>query len=205
MAVKLTKNEQKKQKDALKQFQRYLPTLQLKKSQLQIVIRQIQTEIIEYKEKQKNLIASFNSWIEVFGEHTSFTPDKNLGNLIKIDKIVRKQGNIAGVKIPVFEDLTFENIPYSLFDYPLWVDQGLKVLKDCARYDAIVMTLEEQIRLISHELKVTSQRVNLFEKVKIPQTKENIRVIGIYIGDQQTAAVVRGKISKKKLVKGEAS
>ena len=205
MAVKLTKNEQKKQKDALKQFQRYLPTLQLKKSQLQSVIRQIQNEIIEYKEKQKDLIASFNSWIDVFGEHTSFTPDKNLVNLIKIDQIVKKQGNIAGVKIPVFEELTFIDVPYSLFDYPLWVDQGIKVLKDCARYDAIILTLEEQIRLVTHELKVTSQRVNLFEKVKIPQTKENIRVIGIYIGDQQTAAVVRGKISKNKIVKGAAS
>ena len=205
MAVKLTKNEQKKQKDALKQFQRYLPTLQLKKSQLQSVIRQIQNEIIEYKEKQKDLIASFNSWIDVFGEHTSFTPDKNLVNLIKIDQIVKKQGNIAGVKIPVFEELTFIDVPYSLFDYPLWVDQGIKVLKDCAKYDAIILTLEEQIRLVTHELKVTSQRVNLFEKVKIPQTKENIRVIGIYIGDQQTAAVVRGKISKNKIVKGAAS
>ena len=38
MAIKLTKNEQKLQKDRLKQYQRYLPTLQLKKQQLQAVI-----------------------------------------------------------------------------------------------------------------------------------------------------------------------
>ena len=35
MAIKLTKNEEKVQKDRLKQYQRYLPTLQLKKQQLQ--------------------------------------------------------------------------------------------------------------------------------------------------------------------------
>ena len=35
MAIKLTKNEQKVQKDRLKQYQRYLPTLQLKKQQEQ--------------------------------------------------------------------------------------------------------------------------------------------------------------------------
>ena len=40
MAVKLTKNELKVQKDRLKQFQRYLPTLQLKKQQLQAVVMQ---------------------------------------------------------------------------------------------------------------------------------------------------------------------
>ena len=59
---------------------------------------------------------------------------------------------------------------------------------------------ENRNTLLENELRATSQRVNLFEKVKIPEAKENIRVIGVFLGDQQTAAVVRGKISKKKLV-----
>jgi vacuolar-type H+-ATPase subunit D/Vma8 len=59
--------------------------------------------------------------------------------------------------------------------------------------------LEEQVRLLSQELRTTSQRVNLFEKVKIPETKANIKKIGIFLGDEQVAAVVRSKISKKKL------
>ncbi len=63
-----------------------------------------------------------------------------------------------------------------------------------------IATLEKQVELLGRELRVTSQRVNLFEKVKIPDTKNNIRKIQIYLGDQQTAAVVRGKISKRKLV-----
>ena len=45
MAVKLTKNELKVQKDRLKQFQRYLPTLQLKKQQLQSVVMQITAQL----------------------------------------------------------------------------------------------------------------------------------------------------------------
>ena len=70
---------------------------------------------------------------------------------------------------------------------------------------AEVAVLQEQARLIREELTITTQRVNLFEKVKIPETKENIRVIRIYMGDQQTAAVVRGKISKKTIVEKQAS
>jgi V/A-type H+-transporting ATPase subunit D len=66
---------------------------------------------------------------------------------------------------------------------------------------AEMKVLEEQIELLREELRVTSQRVNLFEKVKIPEAKHNIRVIQIFLGDQQTAAVVRGKISKNKIVK----
>ena len=205
MAVKLTKNEQKKQKDALKQYNRYLPTLQLKKQQLQTGIRQIESEIEEYKVQQKALIASLQNWIAVFGEHSSFDSLHSLDNLVKIDTIVKGQGNIAGVEIPVFRELTFQDISYSLFEYPLWVDSGIDALKKCSEYDARIRTLQEQIDLLGRELRTTSQRVNLFEKVKIPEAKENIRRIGIYLGDQQTSAVVRGKIAKKKLVREDPS
>ena len=64
---------------------------------------------------------------------------------------------------------------------------------------ALFSLLSRQVELLQKELLSTAQRVNLFEKVKIPEAKENIRVIGIYLGDQQTSAVVRGKIAKKKL------
>jgi len=49
------------------------------------------------------------------------------------------------------------------------------------------------------ELSVTTQRVNLFEKVKIPEAQENIRLIKIYIGDQLSNAVGRSKIAKRKI------
>ncbi|MGE4454703.1 MAG: V-type ATP synthase subunit D [Sphaerochaeta sp.] len=202
MAVKLTKNEQKLQKDRLKQYQRYLPTLQLKKQQLQMVIRQIEAEVVSLKKKQEALVQDMQTWIAVYHENTAFRSDLQIENLIKIDKVVRTKGNIAGVTIPVFKELTFVPISYNLADYPLWVDKGLESLRDLARYDALIATLEQQVRLLERELRTTSQRVNLFEKVKIPEAKENIRRIAIYLGDQQTAAVVRGKIAKKKLVQG---
>ena len=204
MAVKLTKNEQKKQKDQLKQYQRYLPTLQLKKQQLQMVIRQIEVQLAEYKAKQEALVGSVQSWISVFGENSSFCEERRLDSLVRPERVVKRQGNIAGVNIPIFEDLTFKDIEYDVEDYPLWVDKAVVLLQESARISALMRTLEIQVELLGKELRTTSQRVNLFEKVKIPETKENIRKIGIYIGDQQTAAVVRGKIAKKKLAaKGE--
>ncbi len=201
MSVKLTKNEQKKQKDALKQFQRYLPTLQLKQQQLQAVIRESEQEIARMKEEQARAKASLSGWIAVYGENASFPHEKSIGNLVKVDRIEKDRGNIAGVEVPVFRELLFKPIEYDLRYYPLWVDKAIVALRDIAKYDALVRTLEERIELLTAELRTTTQRVNLFEKVKIPEAKENIRVIGIYLQDQQTAAVVRGKISKKKLVK----
>ncbi len=199
--IKLTKNEQKKQKDSLKQFQRYLPTLQLKKQQLQVVIRQSEREIEEIKEEQKKHVSSIESWIAVYGGNRELSPARSIGNLVSIKEISITKGNVAGVTVPVFNSLEFDDIEYDLREYPLWVDSALVTLRDNARYDAIIAVLEERIRILSRELRTTTQRVNLFEKVKIPEAKENIRVIGIYLQDQQTSAVVRGKIAKKKMVR----
>ena len=199
--LKLTKNEQKKQKDSLKQYCRYLPTLQLKKQQLQVFIRQCEREIEEVREEQNKAKAQIDSWIAVYGENSQFSSAHSIGNLISIKEINITRGNVAGVNVPVFNSLEFNDISYDLRSYPLWVDSALFALRDIAKYDAIVSVLEERIRVLDKELRTTTQRVNLFEKVKIPQTKENIRVIGIYLQDQQTSAVVRGKIAKKKMVR----
>lgn len=199
MAIKLTKNEQKVQKDHLKQYQRYLPTLQLKKQQLQSVIMQIKNELAQKEVEREQMIGDLDDWVAVFAENSLFEDDKKLDDLVQPDTVIVKTENIAGVKLPAFEELTFKDIEYNVEDYPLWVDTAIVKLREIARLDALVSTLRKQVGLLDKELRSTSQRVNLFEKVKIPESKENIRVIGVYLGDQQTAAVVRGKISKKKL------
>ena len=200
MAIKLTKNELKKQKDNLKQFQRYLPTLQLKKQQLQSVIMRIRNELEEKETERIQMVGDLDEWIDVFAENEIFDEELKLDKLVEPDRVITKDDNIAGVKIPTFEELTFKDINYDVDEYPLWVDTAVIKLREIARLDALVATLRKQTELLEAELRTTSQRVNLFEKVKIPEAKENIRVIQVYIGDQQTAAVVRGKISKKILL-----
>lgn len=199
--VRLTKNELKKQKDELKRFKRYLPTLQLKKQQLQMVIRKVEKEARDLKREQQKLQETLEDWIAVFGENSVFSDEQGLKDLVIVKEVIRETGNIAGVAIPVFSDITFEHVHYDLLSYPIWVDRAVEVLKELAGYDARIRTLEEQIRLLQIELRTTSQRVNLFEKVKIPEAQKHIRMIQIYLGDQQTAEVVRGKISKNKIVK----
>ncbi|NCN04616.1 MAG: V-type ATP synthase subunit D [Spirochaetales bacterium] len=191
--VKLTKNEIKKQKDALKRYKRYLPTLLLKKQQLQMVLRQIEVQRKVLQDQRDELYENIKAWIQVFGEEV------DVESLIEIEIILTETGNIAGIDIPIFKDLSYKDADYDLFVYPLWVDRGVDGLKGVLRFDAELFILDKQYDLISQELRTTSQRVNLFEKVKIPETKENIRRIQIYLGDQQTAAVVRGKISKGKI------
>lgn len=204
MAIKLTKNEQKVQKDKLKQYQRYLPTLQLKKQQLQSVISQVTVELRQKEEERLRMIGDLEDWVAVFAENQLFEEEKRLNHLVRPDQVLCTEVNIAGVRVPSFQELTFQEIDYQMEDYPLWVDTAVIKLREIARLEALASTLRRQRDLLDRELRSTSQRVNLFEKVKIPEARENIRIIGVYLGDQQTAAVVRGKISKKKLAGVEA-
>lgn len=197
-AVKLTKNDLKKQKDQLRQFQRYLPTLQLKKQQLQTVIMRSVAELEKWEKELFAMVDGLDDWVAVFAENLAFAEEKKIEKLVIPDKVVCVRKNIAGVSVPVFKELTFQEIVYDVADYPLWVDEALIRLREISRGNALLKTLRKQVELLNRELRLTSQRVNLFEKVKIPEAKENIRKIEIYLGDQQTSAVVRGKIAKKK-------
>ena len=108
-------------------------------------------------------------------------------------------GNIAGVAIPIYEGADFSRGDYELYETPLWVDIAANHIERAISLDLEVEVLNEQIRLLEAEMKATSQRVNLFEKVKIPETLANIKKISIYMADQQVSAVVRSKISKRKI------
>ena len=192
--IKLTKNEQKAQKDALKMYQRYLPTLTLKKQQLQSEIRIIEQKANEVRAQRAALEKEFQVWISVFGEQDAFTPD-----MVTVRNIRKGVGNIAGVAIPVYEGADFGRGDYDLYSTPLWIDLAADRMEKSLSLDLEASVLDEQVRLLSQELRTTSQRVNLFEKVKIPEAKANIKKISVYLGDQQVSAVVISKVSKKKI------
>ena len=192
--IKLTKNEQKAQKDSLKMYQRYLPTLTLKKQQLQTEIRTIDAKAKAVREQRVQLEKEFKVWISVFGEENAFTPD-----MVTVRNIKKGIGNIAGVNIPVYEGAEFSRGDYDLYATPLWIDLAADRMEKALSLDLEASVLDEQVRLLSRELRTTTQRVNLFEKVKIPEAKQNIKKISVYLGDQQVSAVVRSKISKKKI------
>jgi len=189
--IRLTKNELKKQKDSLKMYKRYLPTLMLKKQQLQSEIWQADLRLQELHMAKENLDESFKTWIGVFGETGFFTKD-----ILKITSIRTGHGNVAGVEIPIFKGADFEVASYDLVRTPLWLDLAVESMEQSLLLELEAEIVEEQRKRLDKELRTTTQRVNLFEKIKIPETRGNIKKIQVYLGDQQTASVVRGKIAK---------
>ena len=194
--IKLTKSELKTQRDALKQFTRYLPTLQLKKQQLQMEMRSCDERLRANEKAEKEMRRHLTSWMSLFGTEGCV---EQITGCITLEGIDTERSNIAGVDVPVFKDARFFIEEYNLFSTELWIDDAIDAVKKVIAIKAEHAVIEEQRRLIERELRTTTQRVNLFEKVKIPECKENIRTIQIYLGDQQTAAVGRSKIAKRKM------
>lgn len=190
--IKLTKTELKAQNDALKRFQRFLPMLQLKKQQLQAEIAAIGARIDAVAEKEAAAHAQSEPWRALF----SCGEPEALAKLVTLRQVLTDTSNIAGVTIPVFKGIETEFSDLDLFATPAWFDDAAALVKSVLALKAERAVLERQRQLVLEELNTTSQRVNLFEKVKIPECKENIRVIKIAIGDAQTASVTRGKIAK---------
>jgi V/A-type H+-transporting ATPase subunit D len=193
MKIKLTQGEIKRQRDALRQYERYLPTLQLKKQQLQLEILHQQSALKERKNFLSEKGKSAENWLGLLIE----APE--IKQWLIPEKIITAKKNIAGVDVPVFKRVDFEPVEDDLFLTPLWVDAGLETLRDMVSLLEEIRVIEKGISILRHELRITTQRVNLFEKVKIPEAKEAIRLIKIYIGDQMTNAVCRSKIAKNKI------
>ena len=191
--IKHTKNELKAQREALARYERFLPTLELKKSQLVTEIRHLSLAIEQVEEEIRKVTEQVFAWVDVMAEEV------DLKAWLKIKEIHTDEGNIAGIEIRIFRQVEFEDVPYDFFTTPLWVDRALSILKEQIARRIKIKILQEQIEVLHQELRVTIQRINLFEKVKIPETRENIRIIQIFLGDAQTAEVVRGKIAKSKI------
>lgn len=197
--IKLTKGELKHQRDSLAQFKHYLPTLQLKKQQLQMKINEAKKLYQEQVQALRLNEEQIKKWSKLLGDPLLSNANLDLAALLKPTDVKTSKTNIAGATVPIFEEVVFPAIEYDFYLAPLWIFKGIEILRAYVSLNIECTILEEQIRLLGHELRVTTQRVNLFEKVKIPECQDNIRQIRIYLGDQQANAVGIGKVAKKKI------
>ena len=165
--------------------------LQLKKQQLQSEIAGITAKAEEVTARERAARAALAGWVGLVA-----TDESLLAGLVSVKSVKTGVSNIAGVAIPTFESIDVDVKQVDPWSTPAWVDDAVKATTDILSLQCERAVFEEQRRLVTIELQTTSQRVNLFEKVKIPQCKEAIRVIKIALGDEQTAAVTRGKIAK---------
>ena len=197
--LKLTKNELRDQQQRLSLFQKYLPTLQLKKAMLQFEVNQAAIEIAAKKEQ---LAGAF----ETVNQFSPLLLDKSSGDALEYAQIVhvtKHYENIAGTEVPVFDSIVFREADYFLFDTPVWMDQAVALTREFIIAREKVKIAEDKKKVLELSLREVSIRVNLFEKVLIPRAQENIKKIRIFLGDQQLSSVAQAKVAKAKIGRKE--
>jgi V/A-type H+-transporting ATPase subunit D len=188
----LTRLELKQQREALARYERFLPALQRRQQQLQIAVQQAGVQLA--REAAELKIAR-----ERFARHASVLGDVagvNVRGAAEPAQVNVRTVNVAGVRVPEFVDVTFDDPVYSLFGTAAWVEVVLASLREQNRRAARVSVLEQRRSILRRELARVIQRVNLFEKVKIPEAQAAIHKIRVHLGDEMAAAVGLAKMAK---------
>jgi V/A-type H+-transporting ATPase subunit D len=191
--LSLTKMQLSREKAALSMYRRYLPSLDLKRKQLTAERNKAEQRIAQ-------IDAGIARRIDGIGEEIPMLANAeiDLAKLVTLKSARIGEINVVGQRLPTLEDIEVEIAPYGFLARPFWVDVVAARLKEVLRLRIEQRVTRRQVELLEAAVRRVTQRVNLFDKVLIPDAKANIRRIDIALGDLERAAVVNSKISKRK-------
>jgi len=191
--ILLNKSFLQKQRNQLSLYKKLLPSLELKRSQLMMELNKNRQLLVQS-------IQNYQTFIRQAGQEIPMLANQKIDHagLIKIDTVEIVSENIVGVKLPLLKEILFTKVDYPILGKPAWSEMFITRYKKGIKLNLEVSIVEKRIGLLEKVLKKTTQRVNLFEKVLIPETKEQIKMIQIALDDIQRASVVRSKIAKSK-------
>ena len=191
--VAINKSSLAHQRNQLRLFQRFLPSLDLKRQQLLTEQKKAQQQLALAETEIEELTRSLAGLMEPLGAY-----EIDLFGLVTIDSVVIEEENVVGARLPVAREVRFKTAPYSMLAKPFWVDFLIEYLQRMCTMRVHLQVRCERVARLNQQVRRITQRVNLFEKVLIPRAAESIKRIQIGLGEQERSAVVRSKIAKKK-------
>ena len=174
----------------LKMRQRTLPTLQSKETALRIEVKKAKKELDDLNQEVERRIRDYDQMIALWGEFDT--------SLIHVDDVRMSVRKIAGVRVPVLDEVVYSTKEFSLFSSPKWFADGFEQLKAIADVGIRQEFVQRKVELLEYASKKTTQKVNLFEKVQIPGYQDAIRKIKRFMEDEENLSK-----SSQKIVKGK--
>lgn len=196
----LNKGALQRESRRLRVYRRLLPVLDLKKRQL---IAEHRAAVGELQRKREAIRQAQSRVAETLPMLANRRVD--LQGLVRVVATQIGEGQRLGVRIPTLEAVETRRAEYGLLVRPHWVDSAATAVEATVRLRLEVRVQAEVARRLSAAATKVTQRVNLFEKVLIPQAEARIRRIRIHLADAERAAVVRAKIAKRKQAEGMRS
>lgn len=189
----LSKSTYLKEAKKLENYQRFLPSLDLKRKQLVIEKKRQQDLLLELEGQLQSAMESASHGLPMLANE-----ELEFNNLVKIDSVKVVDENLMGIHLPKLEELTLTRQTYGYLVRPHWVDILISNLYEAVRLSIQVDIHRQRVEKLTYAVRKATQRVNLLDKILIPDTRSNMRKIEIFLSDNERAAVVRSKISKRK-------
>ena len=172
----------------LKMRQKALPTIKSKESALRSEVKRAKDSAAEYRKRLDALVAEYDYMVALWGEF-----DCTLLSVADVDLTTQK---IAGVRIPVLNEVKFECKPFDLFSSPAWYSDGVELLRKIATLGIEFEVYNRKTALLDYARRKTTQKVNLYEKVQIPGYEDAIREIKRFMEDEENLSKSAQKIVK---------
>ena len=191
--ILMNKNTLAALKIELREYNIALPVFEMKEQQLKELIQSITERISRLKATIEGTNEEIKPWVGVFVENV-----EDLNKALKIKEVITNIREVAGVPIEEFEDIKFQETSIDTFYTPFWVDAAIELIKDQKTNLKILELEQHNMVLVQEELAEARRMKNALKEVFIPETKENIRKIEIYLGDVERLAIGCAKLVKKK-------
>lgn len=190
--IKLNKVSLREQKNKRAMYLRFLPALEARKQQFLLRLAKARQEIQRQEAAFRDLLADMAAWSSLYRDILDV-----LGYFAEIREVRFVTRNVAGLQVPEFQDVVFAEPSYSLFAAPYSFEVLVDKAREAIRRREELALLREQERILFEGFRKTSQRINLYEQRLIPECREAIRKITVYLQDQQAASVGVAKVAKR--------
>jgi V/A-type H+/Na+-transporting ATPase subunit D len=189
--IKLNKVSLREQKQKRAMYERFLPALEARKQQFLTELAIVRKEIREQEAVLNERIQEISSWSPLYRDVERILPF-----FVSVREVKLVWRNVAGLRVPEFQAVIFDEPLYSLFATPYSFDEVIRKTREAISLREKMRVLKEQEHMVSEGFRKTSQRINLYEQKLIPECREAIRKISVYLQDQQAAAVGVAKVAK---------
>mgnify|MGYP004479163413 CR=1 FL=1 len=173
-----------------------LPTLKSKEAALRLEVRKITAEIDLLKEEYEMIVKENQNYNGFW---------KEFPKIVKIRNIISEQKNIAGVRVAILNKIDFALEQISLFNMPSWIRLAISMFERLMTIQIRIEMTEARLNALAYARKKTTQKVNLYEKVQIPEYRMSIIKIKRYMEDEDNLSKSSQKIVKERNRAKEAS
>ena len=167
-----------------------LPTLKSKEAALRLEVKKAKTAALEFDEKLNLKVTDIKDMVRLWVEFDE--------GLVKLKNATYTTKTIAGVKIPVLENLEFEISEISQYHKPDWFLDGIHILEELTRLSIQRDVNWKAMEILEYARKKTTQKVNLYEKVQIPEYNQAISKIKRFLEDEENLSKAAQKILKRR-------